>query len=114
MYQQEDFPKLGLALPAGDPQEPDVLLAAKPGYGFSSGSEGGEQRNVNGGTHGYLNSDPEMQAIFIAWGKGIRPGVHLDRFPNVDVAPTIAALLGIEMKNISGQPLLQILKVPSL
>ncbi len=113
IYQPEDFPKLSLELPSGDPQAPDLLLAAKPGYGFSSGSEGAEQRNVSGGTHGYLNSDPEMQAIFIAWGKGIRPGVHLDRFPNVDVAATIAALLGIEMKNITGRPLLQILKAPS-
>ena len=26
------------------------------------------------GSHGYLNSDPDMRAIFIAWGAGIEPG----------------------------------------
>ena len=29
------------------------------------------------GTHGYLNTDPKMQAIFMAWGAGVPKGVHL-------------------------------------
>lgn len=108
IYQPADFARLGLALAPDDPQTPDLLLTAKPGYGFSSGTEG-VVRDVRGGTHGYLNSDPQMQAIFIASGRGIRPGVHLDHIPNLDVAPTIAALLGVAMKNIAGRPLDQIL-----
>ena len=56
-----------------------------------------------------MNSDSEMQAIFLAWGDGIRPGVRLDRISNLDVAPTIAALLGVELKNVTGRPLDKIL-----
>jgi arylsulfatase A-like enzyme len=50
-----------------------------------------------------------MNAIFIANGKGIRPGTQLDAITNLDVAPTIAALLGLKLENISGHPLSDIL-----
>ena len=52
--------------------------------------------------HGYLNSDPKMQAIFIAWGAGIPRGIRLGKISNLDVAPTIAAILGIELKTAKG------------
>jgi len=48
---------------------------------------------ANGGTHAYLNSDSQMQAIFMARGSGIKPGARLGTISNLDVAPTIAALL---------------------
>ena len=55
-----------------------------------------------GGTHGYLNTDPKMQAIFIASGADVPKGVRLDSISNLDIAPTIAALLGLEMKHAKG------------
>jgi predicted AlkP superfamily pyrophosphatase or phosphodiesterase len=109
VFQQEDLAGLGLPLPGQSDQAPDLLLAAKPGYSFASGSPDGDSGASHAGTHGYLNSDPEMQAIFLAWGSGIRPGVRLDQISNLDVAPTIAALLGIEMTNVTGRPLRKIL-----
>ena len=65
---------------------------------------------AQGGTHGYLNSDPNMQAIFIASGAGVPKGIHLDNIPNLDVAPTIAALLGLEMKKVKGHAIPQIVE----
>jgi len=109
VYSQEELTKLGLPLPAQSDQAPDMLLAAKPGYSFGNGVEGNIVMDSNGGTHGYLNSDSEMNAIFIAGGSGIKHGIQLDRISNLDVAPTIAALLGIEMKNIAGHSLSKIL-----
>jgi predicted AlkP superfamily pyrophosphatase or phosphodiesterase len=109
VYQQEDLAGLGLPLLEQSDQAPDLLIAAKPGYSFASGSPDGGSEASHGGTHGYLNSDSQMQAIFLAWGSGIRPGVRLDRISNLDVAPTIAALLGIEMTNVTGHPLRKIL-----
>jgi hypothetical protein len=38
-----------------------------------------------------------------------RPGVRLDRISNLDVAPTIATLLGVELKNVTGHPLDKVL-----
>ena len=109
VYSQEAFTKLGLPLPTQSDQAPDLFLAAKPGYGFADDAEGNIGENSNGGTYGYLNNDSEMNAIFMAWGSGIRHGIQLDRISNLDVAPTIATLLGIEMKNVAGHPLSKIL-----
>jgi predicted AlkP superfamily pyrophosphatase or phosphodiesterase len=47
------------------------------------------------GAHGYDPSVPEMSAIFYAAGPDIRHG-RLTRVRNVDLAPTIARLLGVE------------------
>ena len=108
VYEQEDFGKLGLPSQEQSNQGPDLLIAAKPGNVFASGAPDGKGE-PNGGTHGYLNSDPQMQAIFMAWGSGIKPGVRLGTISNLDVAPTIAALLGIELRNATGRPLTRIL-----
>jgi len=109
VYQQQDLAGLGLPSPQQSDQAPDLLIAAKPGYGFASGDQGAGSGDSSGGTHGYLNSDSEMQAIFLAWGDGIRPGVRLDRISNLDVAPTIASLLGVEMKSVTGHKLHKVL-----
>jgi hypothetical protein len=114
VYQEEDLAGLGLPSPEQSDQAPELLLAAKPGYSFASGSPDGESGASHEGTHGYLNSDSEMQAIFLAWGSGIRPGVRLDHISNLDVAPTIAALLGIEMTNVTGRPLKILSDAPPL
>ena len=47
------------------------------------------------GEHGYDNTDPLMQALFIAHGPAFREGVRFHSFPNVDVYPLMAQLLGI-------------------
>ncbi len=62
------------------------------------------------GTHGYLASDPELDGIFIASGPGIKPGVVLPRMANLDVAPTIAKLLKLQIPNVEGRVLEEILE----
>jgi predicted AlkP superfamily pyrophosphatase or phosphodiesterase len=109
VYGVEDFPKLGYPVPAVSDQAPDLILAAAPDYMFSAESEGDYVTHVTeAGTHGYLNTDPKMQAIFIASGAGIPKGVRLNSISNLDVAPTIATLLGLEMKQVSGHPIPEI------
>lgn len=108
VYAPEDFGKLGLPTPGQSNQAPDLLIAAKPGNVFASGAPDGKGE-PNGGTHGYLNSDSQMQAIFMAWGNGIKPGVRLGTISNLDVAPTIAELLGVELTSATGRPLTTIL-----
>jgi predicted AlkP superfamily pyrophosphatase or phosphodiesterase len=103
VYGVEDFPKLGLPIPAQSDQAPDLMLAATPDYMFGNELEGDYLVHVPAaGTHGYLNTDPQMQAIFIASGGGIPKGIQLGNISNLDVAPTIAAILGIEMKTTAG------------
>lgn len=52
-------------------------------------------RDGDRGNHGYDNMSPEMAALFIANGPGIRAAGRLPSFDNVDVAPLVLDLLGL-------------------
>jgi predicted AlkP superfamily pyrophosphatase or phosphodiesterase len=105
VYGTSDLQALGLPTRDKTHQSPDLVLAAKPGYSVASEQDGDDVSPATGGSHGYLNSDPNMQAIFLAWGNGIRKGIHLNAIANVDVAPTIAALFGLEWRQAKGRVL---------
>ena len=103
--------KHGWPTPAQTDQAPDLLLYAADGYEFVEGDTGPfatPTREV--GAHGYPHSDPLMQGIFIAAGFGIRAKGEIPAFPNVDIAPTIAQLLGVSLGTIQGKPLTEILE----
>jgi len=55
------------------------------------------------GEHGYDNADPLMQALFIAHGPAFQSGIRYHSFPNVDVYPLMAHLLGITPKFNDGK-----------
>jgi arylsulfatase A-like enzyme len=44
-----------------------------------------------------------MDAIFIASGYGVRRGAKLDKVANIDIAPTIARLLGVVLPTAKGK-----------
>ena len=48
------------------------------------------------GMHGYDPDHPEMAAVFLALGRGVPSGLELGSPRAIDVAPTVARLLGIE------------------
>lgn len=100
----EGYAAMGLPSPDRDPQMGRLFLTAKTDYSFSGATGGPVTAAVpqTGGSHGYPASDPEMDAIFIASGYGIRKGGKLDRVSNIDVAPTIAELLGVKLPSAKG------------
>lgn len=108
-----DGPKFGMPAPAENQGMGDFVLWAKPGFAFKDSAIGtstlAEPTNYLG-THGYRNDDPELDGVFIASGYGIRPGATLDRVTNLDVAPTVAGLLGVKLENVDGRVLHEILK----
>jgi predicted AlkP superfamily pyrophosphatase or phosphodiesterase len=111
VYGAEAFGKLELPTPKQSDQAPDLVLVAEPAYMFGNESEGEFiTKAAAAGTHGYVNTDPQMQAIFIASGRDIPKGVQLGGISNLDVAPTVAALLGIELKEAKGHAIEQIVK----
>ena len=57
------------------------------------------------GSHGYLASDPDLDAIFIASGYGVKPRPKLDKVSCTDLAPTIARLLGVELPSAKAKAL---------
>ena len=81
------------------------------GGAFCSGADVGNmggrdlrkaRQMLQAGSHGYLNTDPEMDAIFIASGYGVKPAGKLDKIQNIDVASTIADLLGVKLPGARG------------
>ena len=109
----EGFEALNLPNPSKNPQMCDLLLVAADGYAFSN--ESFDDNSISAltsayGSHGYLASNPKMNGVFVAWGQGIKPGVKLGTVDNIDVAPTIAAVLGEAFPTAEGKPLIRILR----
>lgn len=104
--------KDGWPTPEQSNQAADLLLYAENDYCFSDDAVDTEfvTKGVEGGNHGYPNTEPRMQAIFIASGAGIRSVGEIPAFANIDVAATIAQLLHVQMPGIQGKPLAKILK----
>lgn len=109
----DEGPTLGMPKPSENAGMGDLILYAADGYAFRK--ETSEDKAVvpadnYAGTHGYPNSDPELDGIFIASGAGIRKGVVLERVRNLDVAPTLAKVMGLEFPEIQGRVLEEILE----
>jgi predicted AlkP superfamily pyrophosphatase or phosphodiesterase len=99
--------------PAENEAMGELILHPKAGYAFTGAATGDVVHGpaVNyGGTHGYPATDPELDGIFIAQGAGIRRGVKLDRVRNLDVAPTIARLLGVALPTADGRAMEDVLE----
>ena len=104
-----DYRKFSIPTPHEDERMPDMILTAKDGYGFANNTMGDvivtPPSEKPTGAHGHDPTLPVLDGIFVAWGQGIKPGARLKRIDNRDVAPTVAALLGIEMKGVEGRVL---------
>lgn len=59
-------------------------------------------------THGH-HPDKGPQPTLLAFGPDIKAGVHLDRRPIVDEAPTYARILNVELPDADGKPIDEIL-----
>jgi predicted AlkP superfamily pyrophosphatase or phosphodiesterase len=95
----------------------DLLLAAKQGYTFSLDATGDEliiaNPNPTAGTHGFLSTEAQMNAIFVAAGAGIKTGTRVATIDNINVAPTIARLLGVSLPMATGHVLEEVLQEPN-
>ncbi|HMC12539.1 MAG TPA: alkaline phosphatase family protein, partial [Pirellulaceae bacterium] len=107
----EQFAEYGLPHPREYSQAPDLVIVAKDGYGVSGSAEGeafvalGTESKVSAGSHGFVSNEPKMNAVCVLSGVGIRPGVRLKNVENIDIAPTVARLLGLAEFNADGRVL---------
>jgi arylsulfatase A-like enzyme len=60
--------------------------------------------------HGYRPDTPGMETGFVAYGARIRAGWVLPVTNTIDVGPTIAAILGLELPDAEGKPIVGIFK----
>jgi predicted AlkP superfamily pyrophosphatase or phosphodiesterase len=102
IFQSEELPSIYL----DNFQSGDLFAQANPGYNLDSrrGWKSIFEPTNFSGQHGYSNSLPEMQAIFIASGVGVLSrGNVISSINLVDIAPTIAAIFGLNDFNCDGK-----------
>jgi len=99
-------------LAAGADPEAWFGLEAEPGFVFADRAVGPALRAAAWrGTGGYLPRHAEMDAGFVAWGRGIRRGIRIPRMHQTDVAPTLARLLGVALEGTEGRVLVGALRL---
>ncbi len=74
---------------------PAFICLAEPGWLLIAQPPTADKPFRLGGTHGYDPADPQMAALFIAAGPGIRPIGRIASFDNVDIAPLLRDLIGL-------------------
>jgi predicted AlkP superfamily pyrophosphatase or phosphodiesterase len=98
VFGAKEYLALGLPDPAEDATQGDLMLAAAPGWHF--GDHAAEELATgpfHRATHGHLPDDPQLLAGFVAAGPGVAEGARCGRLDALDVAPTLAALLGVAL-----------------
>jgi arylsulfatase A-like enzyme len=69
----------------------------------SSSSTAPRPRKAPAHSHGYLPEHPRMYPMLVLSGAGVKRNHHLPHGRNLDIAPTIADLLGLDLGNVSGK-----------
>lgn len=114
VFDPADFPSLGLPTPDKHPGMGDMVIAAKEGYSVGGSFTANAlvtERKSPGGTHGYLNTEPKMRALFVVSGAGIKVGPNAPEVESIDIAPTVAHLLGVALEGVDGRVLTEFLDV---
>ncbi len=107
MYRIVDRPELDQH---GAAPEAAFFLEGIPPYMSSGAFTGHFSRNAAlRGNHGYLPTEEDMHTGFVAFGPGIRQ-TKLGIMELIDIAPTIAAILGFEMPDVEGRVLTEIIQ----
>ena len=97
---------------------PEALFFFEPAEGYYL-SDGFAQDSfligtTRRGAHGFLPTEPRMFTGLILSGAGIRSGVPLPSVRQIDIAPTVARLLGFEMPEADGVPLFGVIGAPAV
>lgn len=98
------------------------MLEAQRGYYFLDNIEGTVIRQIQPGeagnvphvtinTHGYSPFKKDYTTVFMAAGKGIRKGAVIEKMGLIDEGPTLACLLGLEMKEADGRVIYEFLDI---
>jgi predicted AlkP superfamily pyrophosphatase or phosphodiesterase len=84
----------------------DFLVEFAPGY-YAGAALRGDLKTpaTSHGTHGYLPERPEMHASFFIRGEGIAAARNLGVVDMTQIAPTLAAILGVELPSATSPAL---------
>ncbi len=95
-WRKQDVPRrLGFGT---NPRIPAIVCMAQLGWYISDTQMAAKRKPDTRvtGAHGYDNQEPDMRALFLAWGPSVRSGATLEPFDNVDVYPLLARMIGVK------------------
>lgn len=97
------------------------MLEAQRGFYFNDALEGEivdritpedvRAKRYTHASHGYSPEKDNYNTLFIAAGKGIKPGVKISSMSLVDEGPTFARLLGLDLGNTDGKVVEELLSM---
>jgi predicted AlkP superfamily pyrophosphatase or phosphodiesterase len=90
---------------------PEAAFAIDPADGWAVTERIGASTPTVLGNHGQLPTRPGLETGFIAEGAGVRTGVSIPRMRLIDVAPTVASMLDLDLDNVDGRMLHELLAV---
>jgi predicted AlkP superfamily pyrophosphatase or phosphodiesterase len=89
-------------------------LDARPGFAFDDSARGPllrpSERRAAGG---YLEPRPDLGPGFVAYGRGVRRNLRIPEIDQLDIAPTIAKLRGLELPGARGRAFVGVLRLPA-
>ena len=89
-------------------------LDARPGFAFEDSARGpllrASPRRAAGGC---LEPPPNVGPGFVAYGRGVRRNLRIPEIGQLDIAPTIAELRGLELPGARGRALVGLLHLPA-
>lgn len=103
VYRKEDIPERYHL--KNHRRVPDLLLVADLGYTINTEAYFSDNPNrPSGATHGFDNQLPEMHAVFLAKGPGLKKGLQIGPVANIEIYNLIAGLLNIKPAENDGNP----------
>jgi predicted AlkP superfamily pyrophosphatase or phosphodiesterase len=97
------------------PSTASYMIEAKAGYCFSDGLKGAvvtdlEEQGIKYATHGFSPDKPDYKCNLVISGACINDNYQLGDIQMVDIAPTIAEILGVDFKSCDGRSLKEIFR----
>ncbi len=89
---------------------PEAAFALDPTDGWALTERIGPSQPTVMGNHGQLPSRPDLYTGCLLEGAGVRRGGVIGKMRLVDVAPTVAELLGLDFTDVEGSPVRALLK----
>lgn len=117
----EEIYKKDIVMKLGADPNCAFMVEAKKGFYFLDDTVGdiikyikpedvSSSHNITRATHGYSPYRKDYTTVFMASGRGVKRGVVVDDMNLVDEGPTMAKLLGIELKDADGRIINEILE----
>jgi hypothetical protein len=106
VYRSEEYPSLGLPRYEDSDRIPGQYMIVSDIGTYLLDREGDSTdltpREHPAYSHGYLPQYPEMYPLLVLFGSGIQRGVRLGHVHQIDIAPTVTELLGLNPLNFDG------------